>query len=403
MTKKFLCMATVLMSSMAMFTSCSDNDDPTPAKVISEGTYTDGNGLTLTLNGNPLLGKTAKFTPDANDASKGTLTLNSTFNLSAIPGVPESLSRDIAGPGVIPGSPETVLQLTLDTNDNKATFSGEGENTYCTYKYSGTVTDNSVALNIVDLTLKNQTLAGAYTLQPYDVNDDWTSDDYGTVYSEPIYAVWESSADLNFLGTDMPIQNLLSLLMAMPLLDDMSVRVPDKICELLQGITLGTDGNIIAKYADLESESPAYLQSPANMAQYVVAGNNKMLFFLNPQAVINDAARSRGIADIDINNLLGNVIAQLAPMMAEGVPMNFTQAADGNTTIYLATETLLPLLKTNVLPLLRDKELVQMLSDLIASNEDFAFLAPMIPDMISSAADVIEGTTKLEIGLNFKK
>lgn len=396
--KKIVFYGLALMTGVFAMTSCSSDDDP---QINDNRTFNDANGLSLTVNGAPMLGKTATFVREGDNA---TLTLNSTFDLSAIPGVTGDLAKTIAGPGVIPGSPETVLTVPVTGSADNSTFSGSGNNDYCTYDFSGQVTDKALKLDITNLILKDQTIAGKWTLQPYNVNEDWSSDEYGTVYTEPIYAVWESSANFDFLGSPMPISDLLRLLMAMPLLEDMTVRLPDALCGLLRDVTFGKDGNIIASYADLadESDTPVYLQSPANMAQYVLAGNGNMRFYLNPQAVISVSSRENAALPVDINNLLGNVIAQLAPMMSNGVPMHYTMAND-ELTVYLGTETLLPLLKTNVVPLLRNEELVNMLVEMLKASEDMSFLADMVPGMISSAADVIEGTTKLEIGLNLKK
>lgn len=394
--KKVMYLGMALVAGVLSLSSCSD--DP---KETTSQTYDDATGLILTVNGEPVIGKTATYVREGEAA---TLTLNSTFDLSAIPGVPEALAKKIAGPGVIPGSAETVLSFPV-TGDN-TTFAGAGSNDYCTYEYSGVVSEKELKLDITKLALKDLTIAGKWVPQPFDMEEDWESDDYGTIYTQPIHAVWESSANFNFMGTPMAMNDLLKLLMTMPLLDDMSVRLPDALCEMLRDVTFGTDGNIIASYADLNSESETltYLQSPSNMAQYVLKGNGNMLFYLNPQAVI--AADSRAEATvpggIDINNLLGNVMAQLAPMMSEGVPMHYTMAND-QLTVYLGTETLLPLLKNNVLPLLRNEELVKQLVEAVKADEDMGFIADVLPDMLASAADVIDGTTKLEIGLNFKK
>ena len=79
-------------------------------------------------------------------------------------------------------------------------------------------------------------------------------------------------------------------------------------------------------------------------------------------------------------------------------------AQEGNAlSVYMDTDLLLPLLKTNVLPLLRDEELVKQLVDMVASDPDMGMFAPMLPPMIASMGDVIEGTTKIEVGLNFTK
>lgn len=394
--KKFSFVALTAMTAMASFTSCS-SDENIPN---IDRSFTDADGLTLTVNGTPMLGKTAKYVSDGNNA---VLTLNSTFDLSLIPGVE---SGSIAGPGVIPGSPETVLKVPAGSS-----FSGSSENAYCTWDYSGEVSETALKLDITNLELKDKSIAGKWTPQPYNANDDWSSDEYGTVYSEPIYAVWESSAKFDFLGTPMPMSDILRLLMSIPLINNMEVSVPDALCASLKDVTFGNDGNITATYADDETEegTPVYAESPSNIAQYVLTNKSDMRLFINPAGVIDADAKGisragEGASLPDFNNLLGNVIAQLTPMMSEGLPMHYN--ANGNElTVYLGTETLLPLLKTNVLPLLRDEAFVQMVVKLLSADEEGmgAMIAPMLPAMLKSAADVIEGTTKLEIGLNLKK
>lgn len=398
--KKLMYLTAVSLMAVAGLTSCSDDDTPKWENPIPSGVYTDADGLTLTVNGAPVVGKTVQFERSANDDSKGRITISSTFNFGSIPDVPGALASTVLEcPGVLPGSPVTVLNVDLtEVRGAAATFVGKGESEYCTYEYNGTVTDKSIDLNFTGVTLKNQALAGTYKLLPYNMNEDSTSDEYGTVYSEPIYVNWESSAEFNLFGTPMPISNLVRLLMVMPVLEN-NMRVPDMLCTLLQDVTFDTAGNIIATYADLDSEgaTPAYLKSAPNMAQYVVTGGNSLRFFLNPQAVMRESTRVS--SPIDINNLLGNVLAQLAPMMKDGVPMYYK--VNGNdTTIYLNTETLLPLLKQNVLPLLRNQTLIDTLVELVKQDEDMGFIAAMLPDIITSLGDVIENTTTLEIGLN---
>ena len=62
-----------VICSVALFTSCSDDDD----KIVSpvgETTFTDANGLQLTYSGATMLGKKVTFSPNAADATKATLT-----------------------------------------------------------------------------------------------------------------------------------------------------------------------------------------------------------------------------------------------------------------------------------------------------------------------------------------
>lgn len=392
-----LCMA-VLFGAL---TACSD-DDKDDVQVVEPGTYTDGEGLQITLNGAPVIGKTAVFTPDATDHSKATITLGSTFDLSAIPTLTLPGSQTIVGPGVVPGSKELVLDVTLKAGaDGMSTFSGSHSTEYCTFEYSGSVGDDFLVLDIKSLELKDKTLVGLWSPMEQVVDDDFASDTYGQVLSSPIYAVWESGSDINFLGTPMPVQNILSLVMVMPLLDDMSLTVPDALLSVLKNVEFMKDGNIVASYVDTDSEDGAAVTSPLNMAQYVVTGKSDMRFFLNPQAVIAADSKTRATRAIDLNDLLGNVMAQLTPMMGDGVPMHY--ALNGSELrVYLGTETLLPLLK-QASPLLRDETLVASLVELVKQDESMGFIADMLPSMLSSVADAIDNTTKIEIGLNLTK
>ncbi len=399
MKKNFLYSASIALM-MACLVSCSDDE---PEYSIPSATYTDSTGLTLNVNGVLMVGKTAQIDVDANNPSAAAITLSSTFNLADIPDVPAELgTTELAGPGVIPGSPVTVLNVALDyVESGEATFAGNDATDYCTFEYSGTVTETSIDINIANLKLKDLSLAGFYRLLPYKINDDWESDEYGTVYSEPVYVKWESSASLDFLGSPMPPANLVKLLMAMPLIND-AVTIPDMLCTLLQDVRFGDDGNILANYADFNGnlEELEFRLSPANMAQYVVTAPGNMRFYLNPQAVMMAAGRADSAPiDININNLLGNVMAQLSPMLKDGVPMYY-KVSGANTTIYLDTQLLKPLLQNSVVPLLSDENLVNQLVALVAADESLAMIAEALPSMIQSVVDVINGTTTLEIGLN---
>ena len=69
--------------------------------------------------------------------------------------------------------------------------------------------------------------------------------------------------------------------------------------------------------------------------------------------------------------------------------------------LYLDTDILLPLLKQNVLPLLKNEEFVKSIIDMVAADPDMGYIAMFLPDMLTSIADVIDQTTRLQVGLNF--
>lgn len=88
-------------------------------------------------------------------------------------------------------------------------------------------------------------------------------------------------------------------------------------------------------------------------------------------------------------------------MLVNGVPVAFEQTEDA-LSVYLNTE-LLPLLKTLVVPLLSDEEVVAMLVELMKKDPDFGDMAGLAEPMLKAFPEIIESTTKVEIGLNFVK
>ncbi len=417
--KKFALMSVSLLMALMPLTSCSSDDDPKKvgpvAPLFSETVYTAENGLELTYSGAPMLGKTVKFTPDANDGTKGSLTLYSTFDLSAIP-VDDALEpAPIAGPGVIPGSAETVLDIKLEGNSDNASFSGSSENLYCRFNYNGEISKEGLKLNITDVKLNNTSLCANWKLTKYAMDDETYE-----ISANPIHIVWESGANINLFGSPLPVSDLLKLLMAMPLLNDMTLTLPDALNSVLNDVSFLEDGNIQATYLDAENGATEFAKSPLNLMQYVLNGSNSMLLFINPQAVIaadaennpdepeNPDSPAKAMSRdgetaepaFDIDALLPNIMAQLVPMLSTGVPMAYN--IDGEKLcLYLDTDILLPLLKQNVLPLLRNEEFVKSIIDMVAADPDMGYIAMFLPDMLTSIADVIDQTTRLQVGLNF--
>lgn len=375
------------------------------AAALPGKTYDMTSGLSLSYSGEPMVGKTAKFVPDASDEAKATLTLSSVFDLSQVPDIPEALKQVIAGPGVIPGSPEVVLPVTLSGGANgEYSFSGSASTDYITYRYAGTVSASALRLDITDAVLANQKLTGSWNTATYLTNE-WGDE----VLSTPAHIVWTSDKPLAVMeGFEFPMETLLQLVLVMPVINEQNVVTI--LPEVFKKVDFLSDGNLTA---DVVSEGKA-VTSPMNMAQYVVKDDNRMLLFLDPTAIAAfdaqmkqpvqkaKAATQGGLANLDINNILGNVMAQVAPMLSQGLPLGYTVDRD-KLCVYIGEDVLLPLLQKNVVPLLKDTELVQQIADMLAQNPDetIASMAPMIPGIAASLVDVIDATTKIEIGVNF--
>ncbi|MBV3848797.1 DUF4925 domain-containing protein [Phocaeicola vulgatus] len=387
-----------VICSVTLFTSCSDDDDEKMVNPVPQTTFTGENGLQLTYNGAPMPGKKVTFTPDATNAQKATLRLEGEFDLNGILGKAKSAAarEDVSmptAPGVLPGSPVVTLPVDLTINGDKCSFAGTSETDYCTFSYKGEVSAGAMELALSEVKLKNAKLAGmTWKLKPYDKEDPNKID--------PIYLVWEAEKKVFDL---LPIESVLKIALRMELIAagaDHKVSAAEMLGTVLQDVTFMEDGNIVATYKDAANGGTEWTKSPVNLAQYIVENDNQIKVFLNPAAIIaavNNAGRA-----VDVQAVIQQTIQMLYPMLVNGVPVAFEQTEDA-LSVYLNTELLLPLLKTLVVPLLSDEEVVAMLVELMKKDPDFSEMADLAEPMLKAFPEIIESTTKVEIGLNFVK
>lgn len=386
-----------VICTIGLFTSCSDDDEKV-VNPIPQTTFNSENGLQLTYNGAPLLGKKVTFTPDATEATKATLRLEGEFDLTGILKGQRSNMTSPTGPGVFPGSPVTTLSI----NGNQCTFSGVSETEYCTFSYAGKVTAGTMDLSFTDVTLKNTALAGTvWKPTPLANTEDGGMD-------EPIHFVWKSGTKAAieiFPGhpSEIEINDLLLLALRFPLFDDGSgdrVSVEQMLCSVLKDVTLGADGNIVATYMDAANGGTEWVTSPSNMAQYVVTGDNQLLLFLNPQAIMANVDNvEKSVRTVDVGAILQQAIAELYPMLINGVPLTYTK--EGNRMkVFLGTDLLLPLMKNIVAPLFEDEEFLNMVIEAMKSDPQFGGMAGMMVPTLKLLPEIIKNTTQLEIGLD---
>lgn len=389
-----------VICTIGLFTSCSDDDEKV-VNPIPQTTFNSENGLQLTYNGAPLLGKKVTFTPDATEATKATLRLEGEFDLAGILKGQRSNMTSPTGPGVFPGSPVTTLSVDLSINGNQCTFSGVSETEYCTFSYAGKVTAGTMDLSFTDVTLKNTALAGTvWKPTPLANTEDGGMD-------EPIHFVRKSGtkAAIEIFGhpSEIEINDLLLLALRFPLFDDGSgdrVRVEQMLCSVLKDVTLGADGNIVATYMDAANGGTEWVTSPSNMAQYVVTGDNQLLLFLNPQAIMANVDNvEKSVRTVDVGAILQQAIAELYPMLINGVPLTYTK--EGNRMkVFLGTDLLLPLMKNIVAPLFEDEEFLNMVIEAMKSDPQFGGMAGMMVPTLKLLPEIIKNTTQLEIGLD---
>lgn len=389
-----------VICTIGLFTSCSDDDEKV-VNPIPQTTFNSENGLQLTYNGAPLLGKKVTFTPDATEATKATLRLEGEFDLAGILKGQRSNMTSPTGPGVFPGSPVTTLSVDLSINGSQCTFSGVSETEYCTFSYAGKVTAGTMDLSFTDVTLKNTALAGTvWKPTPLANTEDGGMD-------EPIHFVWKSGtkAAIEIFGhpSEIEINDLLLLALRFPLFDDGSgdrVSVEQMLCSVLKDVTLGADGNIVATYMDAANGGTEWVTSPSNMAQYVVTGDNQLLLFLNPQAIMANVDNvEKSVRTVDVGAILQQAIAELYPMLINGVPLTYTK--EGNRMkVFLGTDLLLPLMKNIVAPLFEDEEFLNMVIEAMKSDPQFGGMAGMMVPTLKLLPEIIKNTTQLEIGLD---
>ena len=390
-----------VICTIGLFTSCSDDDEKV-VNPIPQTTFNSENGLQLTYNGAPLLGKKVTFTPDATEATKATLRLEGEFDLAGILKGQRSNMTSPTGPGVFPGSPVTTLSVDLSINGNQCTFSGVSETEYCTFSYAGKVTAGTMDLSFTDVTLKNTALAGTvWKPTPLANTEDGGMD-------EPIHFVWKSGTKAAIeilLGhpSEVEINDLLLLALRFPLFDDGSgdrVSVEQMLCSVLKDVTLGADGNIVATYMDAANGGTEWVTSPSNMAQYVVTGDNQLLLFLNPQAIMANVDNvEKSVRTVDVGAILQQAIAELYPMLINGVPLTYTK--EGNRMkVFLGTDLLLLLMKNIVAPLFEDEEFLNMVIEAMKSDPQFGGMAGMMVPTLKLLPEIIKNTTQLEIGLD---
>lgn len=385
-----------VICTIGLFTSCSDDDEKV-VNPIPQTTFNSENGLQLTYNGAPLLGKKVTFTPDATEATKATLRLEGEFDLSGILKGQRSNMTSPTGPGVFPGSPVTTLSVDLSINGNQCTFSGVSETEYCTFSYAGKVTAGTMDLSFTDVTLKNTALAGTvWKPTPLANTEDGGKD-------EPIHFVWKSGTKAAieiFPGypSEIEINDLLLLALRFPLFDD-RVSVEQMLCSVLKDVTLGADGNIVATYMDAANGGTEWVTSPSNIAQYVVTGDNQLLLFLNPQAIMANVDNvEKSVRTVDVGAILQQAIAELYPMLINGVPLTYTK--EGNRMKVFCTDLLLPLMKNIVAPLFEDEEFLNMVIEAMKSDPQFGGMAGMMVPTLKLLPEIIKNTTQLEIGLD---
>lgn len=277
-----------VICSVALFTSCSDDDDDKVVSPVGETTFTDANGLALTYSGVSMLGKKVTFTPNAADATKATLTLSGLMDLSSI--LRSNDTPAVNAPGVIPGETTTTLNVeNMIIDGDKVVFEGTEENNGRSIKYSGEATSENMNLAL-EVTMPSNVLSGT----------SWDLAPTGTMFDgdpmAPIHVKWDAD-EFPFNEGTWDINSAISLIVSMTQIEGKSI--PQLLSGVLNKVTFLPDGNIQAEYKNSLTDTE-WKTSELNIATYTVS-NNKIYLFLNLSQIMSSANKNR---DINSNEIL---------------------------------------------------------------------------------------------------
>lgn len=394
--KKNLFYAFALIGSMGLFAACSEEGEKGVDKELLEElntTFTTSdasNQFTLTYSDAPMAGKTATFNSADGKTAQIVLAGTTMSQLKPLLGV------DLVNPGVVPGETSTTLNVNLTpVGETGFAFEGTDEANGRSLAYKGTIEKGKLVMD-VKVTMADNELTGTWNL-------------YQKVEGETTYPIrmkWGSSAPL--FGFMEP-GALLEIVAQLPLIGegDNKQSLITVISGLLQNITFAADGNIIASYSDAaDMATPDWKKSPANMVQYVVK-DGMVYVYLNIDAIMSAAITPQtSTKALDLSSILGILLPKLpeiAPMLTSGIPLGYTIDDNGMLGVYIEETKLGAILVDIMLELLSNEEVIAAIKEMVANTPGMEEMAGLLDQVLPLLPATIEGTTEMEIGLNFTK
>lgn len=426
--KTYLPLSLCLLAGMLLLPACSD-DEPAISP-LPEKTYTGNAALKLEYNDAPMSGKSVTYTQSGNTAN---LVMNSTVSLEELSAALKGLPA-IPGPGVLPGTPQLTLPVNLHADGDKYEFEGSGETDYVTYRYSGDVNADVLDFEFEDVLLKNQRLANTVWV-PAPTEKETEGIGYKSL---PLHIVWECSLPPILEGFDGTIQDALILMATLPIIpvynNTAYMSLVQAIGSALKTVAFRPDGNAVVTYLQTNNGSAQFAQAPICMIQYLPLTDNILKLYINPtdlmgQILINSSSHpdlpanpfgksSRKMARADAGSAatgdtavtegttstpsiqdMMQIISKLAPMLSEGIPMQY-DLTQTSLQLYLNTETLLPLLQGVIVPLLEDPIIQANIIEKISANPSLSGYLPVIKALVAAFPQLLSTTTRIELGVN---
>lgn len=417
-----------LLAGIMLLPACSD-DEPSISP-LPEKTYTGNAALKLEYNDAPMSGKSVTYTQSGNTAN---LLMNSTVSLEELSAALKGLPA-IPGPGVLPGTPVLTLPVNLHADGGKYKFEGSGETDYVTYRYSGDVNADVLDFEFEDVMLKNQRLANTVWV-PAPTEKETGGIGYKSL---PLHIIWECSLPPILEGFDGTIQDALILMATLPIIpvynNTAYMSLVQAIGSALKTVAFRPDGNAVVTYLQTNNGSAQFAQAPICMIQYLPLTDNILKLYINPtdlmgQILINSSSHpdlpanpfgksSRKMARADAGSAatgdtaategttsapslqdMMQIISKLAPMLSEGIPMQY-DLTQTSLQLYLNTETLLPLLQGVIVPLLEDPIIQASIIEKISANPSLSGYLPVIKALVAAFPQLLSTTTRIELGIN---
>lgn len=393
--------------------ACSKEETIPLPSLAEEHTYT-GSTLKLSYCGELMPAKKIEYKPGDGSMS-GTLTATGETDLSQLSMI--GLSGTAAGPGILPGSPQIEMPVTLSETDDSYTFSGKGKTPLVeTYTYSGRLQGDSCMMQVTDVVLADKTLAGTVWM-PAPIERDGLG-----FTSFPFRLVWELNPAA---GIDIDLTQLLNQLAALPTIPvyhDTAYSSPAQLyTTAVQTVAFNENGNIFIRYYSSVGGATQLMTTTGNTFQYVLPAPSTMLLYPNPTTLFgrwlvaqsdpgdnpNISFTKRGLQD-DKEQLLALLLSlakQMVPALLElcttGVPLQYELGQDGTLAVYLNTATILTLLGDVVKMAESNPGVLQYLAQTVGGSEQLASIAEDLQKLLPQLKEILLNTTRLEIGLNF--
>lgn len=342
MKKNLLYLFTVLCT-LSFFTACSDDDDEKDPNVLDVSTAYSGDKLDLKYSDSPLLGKEITF--DTKDGKTATITMKGLSSLGDLLGqlMPKSTAPAPAmAPGVIPGEVTTTISnVPLILSGEKYTFEGEYTGAAgVKATYSGEVQKDKLTMS-VKATMPANDLTGNWALATQPLNLVWTAGD--------------AMIDLSSLGIP-GITTPLPVSVVVPMLG--SLKLAPMLQGVLESITYGADGNIVASYKKKGDSN--WSTSPLNLAQYYIK-DSKLYVQLNIDQIIATVQANKSKADMGLPEFIA-IIQPLMSYLSEGVPLSYT-VSNGTAQVTLGYDVL-----GKILPLLANESISGMIGGVLPAE-----------------------------------